>query len=143
MTEGHIIEENADFVFQTVPSLLELIPSTGGNPGIIYAQIWVGSMKRAQNEGWKRIQGAKVYTILGPDGRADMELLARGKAILGQDTSSGARRCYIDTEVYKLTGHTEPKKENPSGSTRTPKQSQHSQATAQPQVQATGNPSVR
>ena len=122
MTEGHPIEDNESFMFQTIPSLKELLPSTAGIPGIQYAQICVNNMKRAQNDGWKRIQGAKIYTVLGPDGRADMELLAQGKVISGQAYDSGARRCWIDPNVYTLTGHSNPKEKPNGGPSRKPQE---------------------
>lgn len=110
MAEGQTLPGTAeDFVFKHIPKLTELLPSTGGIPGIVYAQICVHNRKRAQNEGWKQIQGAKIYTILGPDDRVDMELLAKGTPVLGQGPESGARKCWVDTEVYTLTGHVDPK----------------------------------
>lgn len=109
MTEGQIVETGEDYVFNSIPSLTELLPTTGGIPGIQYAQVCVHNLKKGQNDGWQRIQGAKVYTILGAGGRADMELLAKGKAIIGQSPDAGARRCWIDEEVYGLTGHINPK----------------------------------
>ena len=114
MTEGMPIPDaDAEFTFHDIPRLIDLLPSTGGVPGITYAQICVQNLRQAQDDGWKRIQGAKVYSIWGDLGKADMELLARGKVVLGQSPDAGARRCFIDPEVYTLTGIDNPKTPTP------------------------------
>lgn len=91
-----------DYVFDHIPTLRELLRN-GGLPGVEYAQVCTAHFKRAQNEKWKDVQGAKCYTIVGPKGRADMILKAKGVPLSG-NTESGARVCYIDKGIETLTG---------------------------------------
>ena len=90
----------------TIPTLLQLMPETGGVPGVEYLQCSTQRLRRAQDEGWVRMHGGrqKVYTIVGPKGRCDCELYARGNPIVGQSHDSGARNCEVDLEIYQITG---------------------------------------
>jgi hypothetical protein len=101
-------EQPKAYAFNKIPYLNDLLPKTAGLPGVIYAQVCTHHARRAQDEGWLRVVGTMVYTIQGPEGCADMELLARGKPIPGAGHLSGARQCLIDTEVYRLTGFPDP-----------------------------------
>lgn len=96
---------SAAFIYDHVPNLRELLPTTAGIPGVQYAQVSVTNLRKAQDEGWVKISGAqKLYTINGPSGKVDCELYAKGKPIPGQGVTSGARICYIDKDIYAKTG---------------------------------------
>tara|TARA_Y100000590_G_scaffold413_1_gene607 strand:+ start:5162 stop:5530 length:369 start_codon:yes stop_codon:yes gene_type:complete len=98
-----------EYIYDHIPTLRELLPSTAGVPGVQYAQISAKNLRRAQDEGWLKISGKqKIYTISGPKGTVDCELYAKGKPIPGQGSQSGARICYVDSEVYKGTGFKNP-----------------------------------
>ena len=100
------LDPHAPYTYHGVPSLRQLMTRTGGVPGVAYLQCAVANLKRAQNEGWGRIEGRaqRVYTIVGPKGQVDCELYCQGTPIPGQGTDSGARRCEVDLEIYNLTG---------------------------------------
>lgn len=101
------------YTFNHVPKLgphrdgdqrASLLPKRGGIPGLEYAQIPVLLKKQAENDGWLSIHGAATYTIFGPKGTVDCELLARGAIIRGIDAESGSRVCHIDQSVWEVTG---------------------------------------
>ena len=93
------------YTYDHIPQLGELMPSTGGIPGVLYLQCTVGNLRTAQDQGWGGIVGgSRVYTIVGPTGSADMHLLCKGTPIPGGDPSSGARKCVVDAAVEELTG---------------------------------------
>ncbi len=103
--------------YDHIPSLWDLMPNSGGQPGITYAQVCTHNAGKAQTEGWGQILGrdgrpAKFYAIEGPKGKAEMVLLGQGKAIPGGEPPSGARECLVDNEVVRLTGF-EPDSKNP------------------------------
>ena len=103
--------ETRPYTYNHIPQLPELMPSTGGVVGVEYLQCTVGNLRAAQDvkeeDGgpWGGIiGGSKIYTIVGPEGSADMHLLCRGKPIPGGDVNSGARFCVVDGDVEQLTG---------------------------------------
>jgi hypothetical protein len=81
-----------------------LLPDGGGLPGLTYYQVPVGLKKLAQNDGWLEIVGCKTYTIVGPSGTIDCELLAKGAIIKGLDPMSSARPCLTDELIFEVTG---------------------------------------
>ena len=88
-----------------IPQLRELMPKTGGVPGVKYLQCTLGNLKLAQDDGWGNIVGgSKVFTIVGPKGSADMHLLCKGEPLPGGDVHSGVRECVVDAKVEDLTG---------------------------------------
>jgi len=93
-----------DYVYDHVPSLIELLPKFRGRPGMEYMQCCVINLRRAQDEGWTEVDNTVIYIIEGPKGDASMKLLARGKVIVGQPHNSGARLCQCDKAVEDLTG---------------------------------------
>lgn len=97
--------DGRDYIYDHVPTLWELMPKTGGLPGVTYAQVCVQHLRAAQDDGWSKLSGgSKTYTIIGPKGEADMELVAKGDPIPGSDVYSGRRMCVVDKTVAKLTG---------------------------------------
>jgi hypothetical protein len=93
------------FTFDHIPQLRELMPTTGGIPGVTYLQCTLGNLRKAQDKGWGGIVGgSKVYTVVGPKGSADLHLLCKGKPIPGGDIHSGARKCFVDDLVEDMTG---------------------------------------
>lgn len=101
----HSPPDTRPFVFHEIPQLRNLLPEYRGRPGLVYAQITNQNLRRAQDEGWKKVEGTVVYTIVGPKGHeADMELMVRGGLISGQSPDSGARLCVVDKTVEDITG---------------------------------------
>ena len=92
------------YTYDHIPALKELLPNTGGQPGLEYAQVCTHNLRKAQDNGWSRVRGAKTYSIVTNEGIADMELLCKGKQAKGLDTHSGKRRCLVDWAVQDLTG---------------------------------------
>lgn len=91
-----------------IPGLEELLPEHRGRPGFVYLQVTVKKLLRAKSEGWLEVydgMGRPIfYVIEGPKGRAEMQLLGRGRPIPGQPSDSGARACAVDQYVEELTG---------------------------------------
>jgi hypothetical protein len=99
------VEEIRPYTYDHIPQLKELLPTTAGVPGVTYLQCCIQNQRKAQDTGWGAISGgSRVYTIQGPKGLADMQLLCKGKPIPGGDIKSGARKCMVDAEVETLTG---------------------------------------
>lgn len=96
------------WIFNDIPTLKQLLPEYAGWPGFYYAQVPTHLARLAQDAGWRRLNDDKVYTIVGPDGRADMQLLVQGSVVPGQSPHCGERLCKIDKSVAVLTGHTIP-----------------------------------
>lgn len=97
-------------VFDHVPHLRELMPSTGGWPGIIYAQVCVhnvaNAIEREENPAHLRqIRGSEYFEITGPKGTVQMALVGCGTPIPGASPNAGARLFFTDGEVERLTGH--------------------------------------
>ena len=111
------------FVYDHIPQLSELLPQFRGRPGFVYAQVTNQNLRRAQDESWRKVEGTVIYTIIGPKGEADMELMVRGGLIPGQSPDSGARLCVVDQTVEELTGLTIPvlwKETSPTNTPTTP-----------------------
>ena len=103
-TDTNALTDDAPYVFNYIPTLLELLPKTAGIPGVTYAQICTGNAKQAQDEGWGAVEGAKFYSIEGPKGTASMVLACKGTPIRGASPSDGARECFIDEDIFTLSG---------------------------------------
>ena len=100
-----ISEEVRPYTYDHIPQLRELMPTTGGIPGVTYLQVTVSNQRTAQDDGWGNISGgSRIYTIIGPKGPADMQLMCKGKPIPGGDTNSGSRKCMVDANVEGITG---------------------------------------
>ena len=97
---------NSDYTYHGyIPQLTDLMPKTGGRSGVTYLQCTVGNLKLAQDAGWGGIVGgSKIYTVIGPEGAANMHLLCKGEPILGVDVHSSACKCEVDTDVEEITG---------------------------------------
>ena len=101
-------EQNEKYVYDHIPSLKELIPSTGGLPGVEYAQVTTDRLWLAQKNGWSKLSGRqKIYTIRGPAGEVHCELYGKGKPIKGQSMLSGRRICWLDKTIREKTGLSE------------------------------------
>ena len=96
------IDESLTFNF--IPSLKHLLPKYRGLPGYEYCQVATQNQRRAEREGWDRVQETWTYTIRGESGEIDVGLFVRGKPIPGQSHDSGKRRCWIDKTITNTTG---------------------------------------
>ena len=94
----------APFTFDHVPTLKELLPLNIGVPGVVYNQICNPNAKAAQDEGWGTVVGAKLFTITGPKGSVDMVLACKGTPIKSASSHEGARKMFLDDDIYRLTG---------------------------------------
>lgn len=93
------------FSYDHVPTLEELLPATGGIPGVTYAQVCAKNVHAAQTAEWDSVHGAKAYEIVGPDGRnTAMVLACKGTPVRGMDARSGRRMMFLDQDVFRLTG---------------------------------------
>jgi hypothetical protein len=105
-------EDVRPYTYQNhIPQLKKLMPQNGGRPGVTYLQCCIHNLRKAQDmtekEGgpWGFISGgSKVYTIVGPRGAADMQLMCKGEPIPGGDPKSGVCECFVDGDVEELTG---------------------------------------
>jgi hypothetical protein len=101
--------------FDHIPQLQELMRNAG-RPGLEYAQICTHHLLKAQTDihptkgGWLMVN-RPAYVIEGPKGKAEMVLMTRGQEITSPSASAGARKCVVDTDIEKLTGHSVTKKE--------------------------------
>ena len=110
------MSDQDDLTFSHIPTLKDLLPRTSGTPGVHYAQVCTHNAMAAQREGWHNLANAAFYRIQGPKGYADMVLMKKGKPIVGASIHDGARRCFIDSDVEKLTGfESTPVKESTDG----------------------------
>lgn len=95
-------------VFDHIPSLRELMPTTGGTPGYEYAQVALANARQAQDAPldppWRPVPDARFYAVRGPKGTADVILLRRGTPIRGLDPQAGSRRCWVDKSILSQTG---------------------------------------
>lgn len=103
-----ISEDRTRTVYDHIPKLHELLPNAGW-PGVTYAQVCVHNIKHASDRvekpaNLRPIRGTSYYSISGPLGEAQMALVGCGKPIHGAAPEGGARVCYTDGEVSKLTG---------------------------------------
>lgn len=93
-----------EWIFEFIPTLKDLLPEYRGRPGFYYAQIPTGMLRAAQDAGWDRLERTAIYSIIGPKGQVDMELVVRGRPIPGQSPDAGARLCMISRSVEEITG---------------------------------------
>jgi hypothetical protein len=112
MEESTTLEQRPR-VYDHIPQLWELMPNTRGLPGVEYAQCATANTRPAHDKGWEKTLGPGgrpllPYTIEGPRGSVDCELLSTGEPIRGQDATSGARMCWVDNIVYEVTGFPNP-----------------------------------
>ena len=98
------IEVTLPYTYDHVPTLKELMPSTAGLPGVKYMQVCTINVKPAEDQGWGPVSDARFYTIIGPKGQSHMMLASQGTPTPGASPGDGARRMYLDDDVYKLTG---------------------------------------
>lgn len=95
-----------------------LLPGQGGIPGRIYLQVPVALCRQAELKQWKRLPDAARYTITGPDGSIDCELMYQGEPIPGAASTAGLRDLYIDSSIWHTTGHDKPPAPQPIDYTR-------------------------
>ena len=105
-------EVEKPYTYSKIPTLEQLLPNTGGLPGVKYAIVSTSNMRKAQDDGWERLSGnQKIFTIKGPSGVVDCELFGKGEPMRGIDVSAGRRVCMIDKSIRDATGFgTEPPK---------------------------------
>jgi hypothetical protein len=106
MDESPII--TFDYIPRLGPGPGTLMPTSGGQAGVEYAQVCTHHVVRARREGWKPVPNAEPYVISGPDGFAEVMLMQIGDAIRGAPAVGGAQICRVDREVYTLTGYQDP-----------------------------------
>jgi hypothetical protein len=95
--------ENKAYTYNEIPKLHQLLPETGGLPGVTYAIVALENARKAQDQGWSRLTGnQKIFTVVGPNGAVDCELYGKGAPIRGLDASGGRRTCVVDKAVSKL-----------------------------------------
>jgi hypothetical protein len=101
------MEVEKPYNYDHIPTLEQLLPNTGGLPGVRYAIVSTMNMRKAQDDGWERLSGnQKIFTIVGPKGSVDCELFGKGRPMRSMDVASGRRVCLIDKDVRKATGFT-------------------------------------
>ena len=67
-------DDRRDYVFNTIPTLRQMLPQHAGRPGVEYAIVATQNLRMAQDTGWNRMEGGqKVFTITGPNGSIDCE----------------------------------------------------------------------
>lgn len=93
-------QENLDHI----PTLRELMPKTAGLPGVKYGIVALVNQKAAQDSGWDGVADQRIFTIEGPKGSTDAALICNGEPAEGMSPDSGARRLYLDQDLYRLTG---------------------------------------
>jgi hypothetical protein len=81
-----------------------LLPRRGGITGYTYLYCPLTKKRAAELDGWKPLQNAATFTIVGPLGHIDVELMAQGTPIRGIKSSSNVRECFIDTLIWETTG---------------------------------------
>lgn len=95
--------DNKPYTYDHIPTLEELLPKTGGLPGVTYAIIALENARKAQDQGWSRLAGSqKIFTVESGSGSVDCELYGLGKPIRGQDVASGRRECVVDKKVSSI-----------------------------------------
>lgn len=80
-----------------------LLPLEGGRAGLVYLQVPVGYARQAEAAGWKPMANSVRYTIVGPKGTIDMELMATGVEIPGIPASGVKCAC-----LQAVLIHTDP-----------------------------------
>lgn len=108
-----VIEQGEDSIFNHIPKLgpqmvaddhTSLLPLYGGIQGFTYYQCPLHYRRAAQDDGWLAIHGNKIYTIRGPKGQIDCELLARGARIFSSDSMASRRKMVIHPDIGGVTG---------------------------------------
>ena len=87
-----------------IPALRELMPRTGGLPGVVYAQILSSNLGKSDREHWKQVDNQRPYTITGPRGSAECLLVCHGKPDLSINPDSTFPHCAVDEGIVTLTG---------------------------------------
>lgn len=70
----------------------------------MYGIVAIPNQKAAQDAGWGGVDDQKIFTLEGPRGTADAALVCQGSPIRGLDPQGGARKLYLDMDLYRLTG---------------------------------------
>lgn len=70
-----------------------LLPQEGGRAGLTYLQAPLRYARQLEAAGWFPMFDACRYTIIGPKGHIDMELMAQGREIRGVPASGVKCRC--------------------------------------------------
>ena len=84
---------------------VSLMPKTGGVVGITYAIVPASKVKNAHDLGWRRPpRGAKPFTIRGPMGAVNCEVIQYGDPIPGISTNSCRPYLMVDNAVWEETG---------------------------------------
>lgn len=106
--------EVQDLVINHMPQLggpgaaknrVSLMPKTGGQVGVTYAIVPASKVKNAHDIGWRRPpRGAKPFTIRGPIGAVNCEVVQYGDPIPGIPTSSCRAYLLVDRAVWDKTG---------------------------------------
>ena len=97
-------EQLERYTYDHVPTLRELMPTNGGLPGVQYGLVCVHNQRHAQDAGWQGVEKAKVFTIASDQGSVDMILACQGTPVRGMSPDMGARKMFVDEDVYRLTG---------------------------------------
>jgi len=92
------------YTYNHVPKLKELFRTNGGLPGVRYAQVCTSNAKAAQDDGWGPVENAKLFSIAGPKGTADIILACKGTPTRSGSAHDGARTMFLDHDIYRLTG---------------------------------------
>ena len=107
-------QSSEEYVYDHIPTLKELLPASGGRPGVQYAQVTSERLWLAQKSEFRKVSGAQMmYTIRGPKGEVHCELYGEGRPIKGQGSKSGKRICWLDTLIREKTGLLRPNEKPP------------------------------
>ncbi len=86
-----------------IPSLMK----SGGRPGITYLLCPLSYKRKARQDKewqWSPIEGLDTYTIIGPSGEIDVELMGADEPIPGSDQTSNLREMLIHEDIPRITG---------------------------------------
>jgi len=88
-----------------IPSLL---PKYGGRPGVEYMLCPIAQLATVTRDPdvlWSPVDGfQEIWTIQGPGGSIDVQLLAAGIPIEGADQTGNKRRFTVHPDIPKATG---------------------------------------
>jgi len=87
-----------------IPSLL---PRYGGLPGVTYLMCpvsYIATAKRDAEWKWGPVHGMDTYTIEGPEGSVDVELLSADAPVIGSDQVSSLCVFKIHEDIPLKTG---------------------------------------
>lgn len=99
--------ENGVITYTWIPQIEELLPKTGGLPGVEYLQCSAENQPRADAEGWRPVHRSRPYVIASPKDptkRVAMTLLGCGEPLRSLSPYSGRRVCWVDKLVEERTG---------------------------------------